>query len=140
MTQLIQRTYANDAAQQLAREGYAPLLARIYAARGIRNAAQLDTGLNTLLPFTQRKNARPWPCCWQHHCRREKRDVTTTDGATAVVGLTPVPSAHSRPSCPRTTGYGLAPEIVRLAATRPDSSSPWITASPAWKAWPKHAG
>ena len=58
MTQLIQRSYSDDAAQQLADSGFAPLLARIYAARGIRNATQLDTGLGNLLPFTQLKNAQ----------------------------------------------------------------------------------
>ncbi len=36
----------------------ASLLARIYAARGIRDVTQLDTGLGNLLPFTQLKNAQ----------------------------------------------------------------------------------
>ncbi len=57
MSKIIPRNHSEDAAQRLADAGIGPLLARIYAARGIRDVAQLDTGLGNLLPFTQLKNA-----------------------------------------------------------------------------------
>ncbi len=125
MTQLIQRLYPTDAAQQLADAGFAPLLARIYAARGISDAAQLDTGLGSLLPFTQLKNAQAMAVLLADAIAQNKKLLIVADydadGATACAvalrGLRAfgaladfiVPNRFEY-------GYGLTPEIVQLAA------------------------
>ncbi len=130
MTQLIQRTYPADAAQQLGDTGMAPLLARIYAARGIRDTAQLDTSLGNLLPFTQLKNAQTMAVLLADAIGAQRKLLIVADydadGATAcAVGLRGlrafgacvdfiVPNRFEY-------GYGLTPEIVRLAAeAQPD--------------------
>ncbi|CAG0937978.1 partial Single-stranded-DNA-specific exonuclease RecJ, partial [Gallionellaceae bacterium] len=125
MTQLIQRTYPASVAQQLADTGIAPLLARIYAARGIRDTAQLDTSLGNLLPFTQLKNAQTMAVLLADAIGAQRKLLIVADydadGATAcAVGLRGlrafgacvdfiVPNRFEY-------GYGLTPEIVRLAA------------------------
>lgn len=55
MAQINRRTYSATIAQQLTDVGIAPLLSRIYAARGICDVTQLNTSLKHLLPFTQLK-------------------------------------------------------------------------------------
>lgn len=130
MTQLIQRTYPADAAQQLADTGIAPLLARIYAARGIRDAAQLDTGLGHLLPFTQLKNAQEMAALLADAIAAQRKLLIVADydadGATAcAVGLRGLRAFGARVDfiVPNRFeyGYGLTPEIVRLAAeAQPD--------------------
>jgi single-stranded-DNA-specific exonuclease len=126
MTQLIQRSYPDNAAQQLARAGFAPLLARIYAARGICNTAQLDTGLNNLLPFTQLKNAQAMAVLLADAIAARKKLLIVADydadGATAcAVGLRGLRAFGAQVDfiVPNRFeyGYGLTPEIVRLAAT-----------------------
>jgi len=125
MTQLIQRSYSADAAQQLADTGIAPLLARIFAARGIHDAAQLDTGLGNLLPFTLLKNAQAMAVLLADAISAQRKLLIVADydadGATAcAVGLRGlrafgasvdfiVPNRFEY-------GYGLTPEIVHLAA------------------------
>jgi single-stranded-DNA-specific exonuclease len=52
MTEIVQRPCPADTVRQLNESGLPALLARIYAARGIANIQQLETGLNQLLPFT----------------------------------------------------------------------------------------
>ncbi|MEQ1584137.1 MAG: single-stranded-DNA-specific exonuclease RecJ [Candidatus Nitrotoga sp.] len=125
MIQISQRSYPTDAAQQLINSGIAPLLARVYAARGIGNVAQLDTGLQYLLPFTQLKNAQKMACLLADAIATQRKLLIVADydadGATAcAVGLRGlrilgaqvdfiVPNRFEY-------GYGLTPEIVRLAA------------------------
>ena len=58
MNNIAPRPFLAATAQQLADAGIAPVLARIFAARGIRDMAQLDTSLQRLLPFTQLKNVQ----------------------------------------------------------------------------------
>lgn len=125
MTQLIQRSYPDDAAKQLAEAGFTPLLARIYAARGIRNAHQLDTGLGNLLPFTGLKNAQAMAVLLADAIAAGKKLLIVADydadGATAcTVGLRGLRAFGAQVDfiVPNRFeyGYGLTPEIVHLAA------------------------
>lgn len=125
MTQLIQRPYPDEAAKQLADAGFSPLLARIYAARGIRNAQQLDTGLGSLLPFTQLKNAQAMAVLLADAIANRKKLLIVADydadGATAcAVGLRGLRTLGAQVDfiVPNRFeyGYGLTPEIVHLAA------------------------
>jgi single-stranded-DNA-specific exonuclease len=130
MTEIVQRTYATAISQQLTDSGMPALLARIYAARGIASTSQLDTGLSQLLPFTQLKNAQQMASLLADAIAAKRRLLIVADydadGATAcAVGLRGlrilgaqvdfiVPNRFEY-------GYGLTPEIVRLAAlSRPD--------------------
>jgi single-stranded-DNA-specific exonuclease len=130
MSKIIQRPYSSQTASQLADSGIAPLLARIYAARGIADAAQLDTDIRRLLPFTQLKNAETMACLLADAITDRKKILIVADydadGATAcavaVRGLSAlgarvdfiVPNRFEY-------GYGLTPEIVHLAsASKPD--------------------
>lgn len=106
------------------------LLARIFAARGISSSAQLDTGLSQLLPFTQLKNAQQMAALLADAIAAKRKLLIVADydadGATACAvalrGLRAfgaqvdfiVPNRFEY-------GYGLTPEIVRLAAQlKPD--------------------
>ncbi|MBP7489012.1 MAG: single-stranded-DNA-specific exonuclease RecJ, partial [Azospira sp.] len=53
MTQLIARPVPPRPQWQLEQEGLHPLLARIYAARGIKHKAELDYDLKSLFPPSQ---------------------------------------------------------------------------------------
>ena len=124
MPQITPRNYLKDAAQRLADAGITPLLARIYAARGIADKTQLETGLNRLLPFTQLKNAQQMAVLLADAIAAQRRIMIVADydadGATACAvalrGLRTfgaqvdfiVPNRFEY-------GYGLTPEIVRLA-------------------------
>jgi single-stranded-DNA-specific exonuclease len=130
MPRIIQRSYPEDSVQQLANAGFAPLLARIYAARGILNKEQLDTDIKRLLPHSLLKNAREMARILADAIAQHKKILVVADydadGATAcavaVRGLSAlgakvdfiVPNRFEY-------GYGLTPEIVRLAAqAKPD--------------------
>jgi len=130
MSKIIQRPYPADIAEQLARSGIHPLLARIYAARGIDDASQLDTELKHLLPFALLKNVESMASLLADAIAENKKIVIVADydadGATACAvamrGLSAlgakvdfiVPNRFEY-------GYGLTPEIVRLAAeVKPD--------------------
>lgn len=131
MPKIIQRCLPEDAAMQhLADAGIAPLLARIYAARGISDAAQLDTGLARLLPFTQLKNAQRMGALLADAIARNRKMLIVADydcdGATAcAVALRGLRMFGARVDfiVPNRFeyGYGLTTEIVRLAAqSQPD--------------------
>ena len=130
MTQISPRSCSSPAQQQLIASGFTPLLARIFAARGISQTAQLDTGLALLLPFTRLKNSQTMACLLADAIAAQKNILIVADydadGATACAiamrGLRLfgarvdfiVPNRFEY-------GYGLTPEIVRLAAeTKPD--------------------
>ena len=124
MSKITQRPYPIETAQQLAESGVAPLLARIYAARGIADAAQLDTDIKRLLPFALLKNAEQMAILLADAIADKKKILIVADydadGATAcavaVRGLSAlgarvdfiVPNRFEY-------GYGLTPEIVQLA-------------------------
>ena len=130
MTEITQRTYATETARQLGDSGIPALLARIYAARGISNPLQLDTGLNQLLPFTQLKNAPQMAKLLADAISAKRRLLIVADydadGATAcAVGLRGLRALGAQVDfiVPNRFeyGYGLTPEIVRLAAqSQPD--------------------
>jgi len=125
MPKIIPRSPPQDAAQRLADAGIAPLLARIYASRGISDIAQLETGLARLLPFTQLKNAQQMAVLLADAITEHKKLLIVADydcdGATAcAVGLRGLRAFGARVDfiVPNRFeyGYGLTPEIVRLAA------------------------
>jgi len=124
MPKIISRNAPEAAAQHLAAIGIAPLLARIYAARGITEAAQLDTGLPRLLPFTLLKNAQQMAVLLADAIAQNKKLLVVADydcdGATAcAVALRGLRAFGARVDfiVPNRFeyGYGLTPEIVRLA-------------------------
>jgi single-stranded-DNA-specific exonuclease len=128
MPRIIPRSYPEATAQHLAAAGFAPLLARIYAARGIENKEQLDTDIKRLLSHTLLKNAAEMARLLADAIAQHRKILVVADydadGATAcavaVRGLSAlgaqvdfiVPNRFEY-------GYGLTPEIVRLAAEVP---------------------
>ncbi len=124
MSKVTQRPFPADIAAQLTESGIRPLLARIYAARGIENPAQLDTDIKRLLPFSLLKNAGQMACLLADAIADNKKILIVADydadGATACAvamrGLT-VLGARVDFIVPNRFeyGYGLTPEIVRLA-------------------------
>jgi single-stranded-DNA-specific exonuclease len=130
MTRLVRRDSPADIQQQLVASGFTPLLARIFAARGIRQATQLDTGLKSLLPFARLKNAPEMACLLADAIAKNKSILIVADydadGATAcAVAMRGLHLLGARVDfiVPNRFeyGYGLTPEIVRLAAaSKPD--------------------
>jgi single-stranded-DNA-specific exonuclease len=130
MTEIVQRAYTNEVSQHLSGSGMPALLARIYAARGISNTRQLDTGLAQLLPFTQLKNAEQMACLLADAIAANKKLLIVADydadGATAcTIGLRGLRALGASVDfiVPNRFeyGYGLTPEIVRFAAlSKPD--------------------
>ena len=130
MPRIIPRSYPEKAAQHLVQAGFAPLLARIYAARGIEHKEQLDTDIKRLLPYTLLKNATAMAGVLADAIAEHKRILVVADydadGATAcavaVRGLRALGATVDFIVPNRFEfGYGLTPEIVRLASTdKPD--------------------
>lgn len=125
MPQINTRSYSQDIAQHLSTTGISPLLARIYAARGISDCAQLETGLDRLLPFTMLKNAQQMALLLADAIAQNKKLLIVADydadGATAcAVALRGLRACGARVDfiVPNRFeyGYGLTPEIVQLAA------------------------
>ncbi|HLY96707.1 MAG TPA: DHH family phosphoesterase, partial [Sideroxyarcus sp.] len=124
MSKITRRPFPADTAAQLARSGIAPLLARIYAARSIVDASQLDTDIKRLLPFTLLKNAEKMACLLADAIAARKKILIVADydadGATAcTVAMRGLSALGARVDfiVPNRFeyGYGLTPEIVRLA-------------------------
>lgn len=125
MPQFVARSYPQPVADHLAAAGLPPLLARIYAARGIAEPAQLQTEAARLLPFHELKNAPQMARLLADAIAAGKKLLIIADydadGATACTvalrGLRMfgaevdfiVPNRFEY-------GYGLTPEIVHLAA------------------------
>ncbi len=126
MSKISIRTVDTQAFETLHRCGIPPVLARIYAARGIANAEQLETELTRLIPFNQFKNIHGMAGFLADAIANRKRLLIVadydSDGATAcAVGIRIlrklgavvdylVPNRFEY-------GYGLTPEIVQLAHT-----------------------
>ena len=124
MSKIVRRPFPAETAARLAESGIPPLLARIFAARGIADAAQLDTDIKRLLPFALLKNAEKRACLLADAIAAQKKILIVADydadGATACAvamrGLSAlgakvdfiVPNRFEY-------GYGLTPEIVQLA-------------------------
>ena len=130
MTRITTRPYAQTDYERLTQHGLSPLLARIYAARDVTDPKQLETQLAALLPLAQLKNATVMAVQLADAIAAKERLLIVADydadGATAcAVGLRAlrdfgamvdflVPNRFEY-------GYGLTPEIVRLAlAMKPD--------------------
>ena len=124
MSKITQRPYPADTTQRLVQSGVAPLLARIYAARGIQDTAQLDTDIKRLLPFSLLKNAEQMACFLADAIADRKKMLIVADydadGATACAvamrGLSALGASVDFIVPNRFEyGYGLTPEIVHLA-------------------------
>ncbi|WP_263771324.1 single-stranded-DNA-specific exonuclease RecJ [Propionivibrio soli] len=138
MTTLKARTAPPRIQWQLEQQGLHPLLARIYAARGIEQRSELDYELKGLLPPGTLTCTEQAGALLADAIEAQARIVIVADydcdGATAcAVGIralramigpaTPDGAASVDYIVPNrfTYGYGLSPEIVDLAASlRPD--------------------
>ncbi|GAB4128862.1 MAG: single-stranded-DNA-specific exonuclease RecJ [Sideroxydans sp.] len=126
MSQIIARSYPHEIAHHLASCGIPQVLARVYAARGITDQTQLDTGLQRLLPPQQLKNSEIIASLLADAIAAGKRIMVIADydadGATAcAVAMRGLSAFGARVDfiVPNrfVYGYGLTPEIVRLAAS-----------------------
>ncbi|KRW59327.1 single-stranded-DNA-specific exonuclease RecJ [Pseudomonas sp. TTU2014-080ASC] len=105
-----------------------PLLTRLYAARGVRSADELDKGLARLIPYQQLKGMDAAVDLLVHALEQGQRMLIVgdfdADGATAssvgVLGLRMLGAAHVDYLVPNRFeyGYGLTPEIVAVALER----------------------
>ena len=122
---IIERTYSPSAAYQLVKAGVGPVLARIYAARGISSKAQLTLGLEGLIPAAMLTDAGTAAAILEEAIADQRRILIVSDydadGATAcAIGLRALRAygANVGYLVPNRLehGYGLSPEIVRIAA------------------------
>jgi single-stranded-DNA-specific exonuclease len=125
MPDTIGRSYPARAFDALVQYGLHPVLARIYAARGIEEPEQLDVSWRHLIPFDRLKNASAMAALLADAILAEKRLLIVADydadGATAcAVGVRALKKFGATVDylVPNRFefGYGLTPEIVRLAA------------------------
>ncbi len=127
MPSIVTRACCPVATAALSAAGIHPLLARIYAARGVREPAELDYRLDGLLPLDTLTNARAMAVILADAIEAGRRLLIVADydadGATAcAVGLRGLRAFGAKADylVPNRFeyGYGLTPEIVRLAAER----------------------
>ncbi|HLX03723.1 MAG TPA: single-stranded-DNA-specific exonuclease RecJ [Trinickia sp.] len=127
MTRIVTRASSPADAQALIRHGLHPVLARLYAARGVRQPDEIETALTRLVPPLNLKGCADAAALLADALEQNRRMLVVADydcdGATAcavaVRGLRMfgaqidylVPNRFEY-------GYGLTPEIVELAATR----------------------
>jgi single-stranded-DNA-specific exonuclease len=105
-----------------------PLLTRLYAARGVQSAVELDKGLARLIPYQQLKGMDTAVDLLVLGLQQGQRMLIVgdfdADGATAstvgVLGLRMLGAAHVDYLVPNRFeyGYGLTPEIVAVALER----------------------
>lgn len=131
-TRVLVREADPAAAASLAAAGVDPRLARLYAARGVREANELRTQLDALIAPAGLANIRDAAALLADAIERQEKLLIVADydadGATAcAVGLRALTAMGARVSfiVPNRFeyGYGLTPEIVRLAAQQ---SPDWI--------------
>ncbi len=130
MTQIATRPVPQRARLMLEQAGIHPLLARLYAARGVLGVDELDTSLATLLPPEQLKGIDTAATLLADAIAAQQKILIVADydcdGATAcTVGLRAMRAMGGRVDylVPNRfeTGYGLSPEVVQLAAAmQPD--------------------
>jgi single-stranded-DNA-specific exonuclease len=127
MTQIAIRPVPQRARLMLEQSGVHPLLARLYAARGVQGNDELNTQLKSLLPPQQLKGIDTAATLLADAIAAQQKILIVADydcdGATAcAVGLRAmramggiadylVPNRFE-------TGYGLSPEVARLAVLR----------------------
>ncbi|MFO1312225.1 MAG: single-stranded-DNA-specific exonuclease RecJ [Burkholderiales bacterium] len=124
MTTLVRRP-AHPAAEALQAAGLPPVLARIYASRGIASASELDHSLRALPPFASMRGIGDAAARLCKAIANGERIVIVADydadGATAcAVGIRGLRAFGAKVDfiVPNRFeyGYGLTPEIVGLAA------------------------
>ncbi|MCM1129043.1 MAG: single-stranded-DNA-specific exonuclease RecJ [Alistipes senegalensis] len=127
MTNITVRPYEPEMAEKLSRQGLHPVLARIYAARGITETHELSTDLTSLLPPSGLLNANRAAVLLANAISTGKKICIIADydcdGATAcavaIRGLKMMGGKVSFLVPDRfTNGYGLTPAIVNEAAHR----------------------
>lgn len=127
MIRIQQRPHDPQLARRLQDEGLSPLLARLYAARGVASAREADHRLAQLLPPDDLRGAGTAANLLADAIAVGKKLLIVgdydADGATAsAVGLRGLRLLGAQVSylVPRRLehGYGLSPEIVALAAAR----------------------
>jgi single-stranded-DNA-specific exonuclease len=127
---IVARKVPLAAERTLVQAGVHPLLARVYAARGVSAPADLDCELGTLIPPAQLKHADAAAALLADHIAAGKRLVIVADydcdGATAcAVGLRALEAFGAKVDffVPNRMemGYGLSPQVVDVVApARPD--------------------
>ncbi len=125
MLKLAPRPYPETTAAALRRSGLPPLLARLYAARGVQSPEQMKHKLAEMLPHAGMKHCEAAAARLADAIGRGEKMLVVADydadGATAcavaVTGLTAL-GAKVRYIVPNRFeyGYGLSPEIAQLAA------------------------
>jgi len=125
--QIKQRQFDKKIVSELISEGVNPLLAMLYAARGVVDKSELETSLSGIIPPEQLTNAPQMAKLLADAIAENKKILVIgdydADGATAtavaVKGLRQM-AANVDFLVPNRFeyGYGLTPEIVQLAATQ----------------------
>jgi single-stranded-DNA-specific exonuclease len=124
---IVERDYARDAAARLQAAGIDPVLARVYAARGIGDDRDLDLALGHLLAPESMRNLDRLAAILADAIGQSRQLLIVADydcdGATAcAVGVLGLRALGARVDylVPNRFeyGYGLTPEIVTLAAQR----------------------
>jgi single-stranded-DNA-specific exonuclease len=127
MTAIVTRAVPLRARLTLEQAGIHPLLARLYAARGVASAQDVDTQLAGLLPPERLKGCADAAVLLADAVAARKKILIVADydcdGATAcAVGLRALRALGASVDylVPNRfeTGYGLSPEVARLAAER----------------------
>jgi single-stranded-DNA-specific exonuclease len=125
MTRIVTRSSPPRTAWQLEQQGMHPLLARVYAARGVVDKSELDYELKSLIPPTALTNSSEAAMILADAIEAEARLLIIgdydCDGATATaVGVRALKALGAQVSflVPDRfkLGYGLSPEIVDVAA------------------------
>ena len=124
---IVTRTFSASNAAALQAEGIHPVLARVLAARGIDDAARLETSLTRLLPFDALANCTTAARLMADAVAQRERLLIVADydadGATACalgVSVLRALGADVEYLVPNRFeyGYGLTPEIVDVASAQ----------------------
>ncbi|AOF82281.1 single-stranded-DNA-specific exonuclease RecJ [Methyloversatilis sp. RAC08] len=125
MTCIKNRPVPLRSSEMLAQQGVHPLLARLYAARGVQDRSQIDYSLNALLPPDSMRGLADAAVMLADAIEADARLLIVADydcdGATAcAIGIRALRAMGANVSylVPNRFeyGYGLTPEIVDLAA------------------------
>jgi len=136
MTNIVTRPAPVKTTWALEQAGLPPLLARLYAARGIRSREETDTKLGGLIPPEQMKGAQQAAVLLADAIAAGKKLLIVADydcdGATAcAVGIRALRGFGAQVDylVPNRfeTGYGLSPEVVCIAAELPAKPDLLIT-------------
>ncbi len=127
MTRIVNRPIPQRAVWQLEQQGLHPLLARLYASRGVTDKAELDYELKSLLPPASLTHAGDAACILADAIEADAKLLIVgdydCDGATATaVGMRALKMLGADVDFLLPDrfklGYGLSPEIVDVAAAQ----------------------